>query len=447
MKLDRTNKWLLVTVAVLGGLALLRFAEGLRPAETIWSIDAISEPAVTRVTWTTPEGRLVLERADSGWRIVEPIARSADRELISTLLRDWSEGFAPDLRLDSRPSAQALEAVGLDDVQRSELKIEGTTGTLAHLLLGEKIAGGSHYVQQPGRAGVFRGRVPGSFRLGIDPDAWRDKRLFPFAKDDLAALNLQSPKGSFEFRRVETDTRAYWEGVAPAGFAPSSRALDQMGRSLANLKAKRILEGDVAATARPTTGLDEPVMVVRATTESGRTYVLRFGAKDGAQQTVFAEIDGDERLFTLASSVLGQFDKSPDDLRDKTVLSFRRTDEPVVTWSEHDRSVVVEPDGERDWRVTQPADFAPDPRELGLAANSLLNLQASELRFEPHPALPEAGPQIKVSTADGDQLLSIAPEPDADGKYVAVVAGAEPVYVLRGAVVERLLRVFRGEPE
>ncbi len=446
MKLDRTNQLLLATVAVLGGLALLRFADGLRPAETIWSVDPISEPAVTQVTWTTPEGRLVLDRVDSGWMIREPIERPADREKLSTLLRDWSEGFAPDLRLDPRPSAEALAAAGLDEAHRSELRIEGPSGTLAHLLMGAKIAGGSHYVQRPGRPGLFRGRVPGGYRLDIDPDAWRDTRLFPFAKDDLAGLTIEGPHGAFAFRRVEEPDRAFWEGVSPAGFVPSSQALDQMGRSLANLQAKKILEGDDAAAARIAGGLEAPVLVVVATTEGGRTYTLRFGAEDAQDKTVLAEIDGDARLFRLAAGVLRQFDKDAETLRDKTALRFRRTDGPVITWSENERIVVIEPAGERDWTVVRPGDFTPDPRELGLAANSLLNLRAAELRFEERPLLPKAAPMIQVQTADGaSQSIQIAPEPDADGKYVAVVAGKEATFVLRGAVVERLLRVFRGE--
>ncbi len=438
MKLDRTNQLLLATLVLLGALAGLRLLDDLRPPEALWSVPPVSPPAVQAIRWTTPDGAIVLARADSGWRIAEPIDRPADAEKIGTLLRDWSEGFTPDLRLDPRPSSATLASVELDDALRSELVLEGASGPLAHLLMGKKIGGGSHYVQRPGEDSLFRGRVPGSFRLSTDPDAWRDVRLFPFAKDDLAELTIEGSHGRFVFARVETTERAFWEGREPAGFAPSSRALDQMGRSLGNLKAQKILEG---ADASPVT---EATMTVTARTEGGATYTLRFGAEDEASKTVPASIDGDDRSFVLSAAVLRQFDKPAAQLRDKTVVRFRRPEEPRITWTEGDRRVVVVPAGERDWRIEEPAGFAPEEAQLKLAANSLLNLQAAEV-IDEATELPGGGPTILIETTDGAQTLRLAPAPDEQGRHLAQVDGRAETFVLRGAVVERLLTTLRGE--
>jgi hypothetical protein len=446
MKLDRTNQLLLATVVVLGGIAALRFYDSLRPAEALWHVAPFQPQAVTGIEYRTPEGTLTLTRADSGWMMESPSRLSAEGDKVTTFLKDWGEGFSPDLRLDARPSKESLATFGLGDEVRSDLTITGTTGTITQLQLGAKIAGGSHYLQQPGDPSVYRGRVPGVFRLAVDADAWRDKRLFPFAKDDLAALSIDGPKGAFEFARVETTERAWWTGVAPAGFEPSSRALDTLGRSLGNLKASRVVDDDEAASLRPQAGLETPRLSIVATTESGQRHTLRFGAEEQAGSTVWAAIDGDPRLFVLPKSVERQFDKGEDDLRDKTALHFRRNDQPQVTWTEGATRVVLEPEGQREWRVLEPAGFAADSRELGLAANSLLNLQAAELRFDAPLELPDDGPRIEVVTGDLTQVLRISAEPDASGGYLATVQGRAPVFVLRGAVVERLLRVFRQQP-
>ena len=132
--------------------------------------------------------------------------------------------------------------------------------------------------------------------------------------------------------------------------------------------------------------------------------------------------------------------------RDGTeALRLCRDEEPTVRWSENERIVEVVPEGQRDWKVVRPADFAPPSQELSLAANSLLNLQATEVLFVEHPKWPKAGPRIEIETTGGTQVLTIAPQPDAEGRHLAVVSGREPVFGLRGAVVERLLRTFRGE--
>jgi hypothetical protein len=446
MKLDRTNQLLLATVVILGVIAGLRFLDSLKPPAALWSVDGIQSPSVLSIEYVTPEGTLRLARSDSGWLLELPRELPADTKKVDTFLRDWTEGFAPDLRLDPRPSGDALEQFGLDDAHRSELRIEGNQGTLAHVFVGKTIAGGSHYLVQPGEPSVYRGRVPGVFRLAPDADEWRDKRLFPFEKDDLSGLVLQGGKGDFEFARAETTDRAFWTGVRPEGFEPASRSLDAMGRSLGNLKAQRILEGDEAEAARADAGLADPTLVVRATTESGRVWLLRFGAEETPNETVWASIDDDPRLFVLPKSIHRQFDKDLDDLRDKTVVHFRRDEEPTVQWSENERIVRVSPDGQRGWTVLSPPDFAPDPQQLSLAANSLLNLQATEVLFEEHPRWPKAGPRIEIITASGTKVVTISPEPDEQGRHLAVVSGREPVFVLRGAVVERLLRVFRGQP-
>ncbi len=446
MKLDRTNQLLLATVVILGVIAGLRFYESLQPPAALWSVAPFQGAAVTSVEYTGPDGTLRLVRSDSGWMLEEPRALPADTKKVDGLLRDWSEGFAPDLRLDPKPSGDALTQYGLDEAQRAELRIEGAQGTLVHLVLGKKIAGGSHYVVEPGEPSVYRGRVPGAHRLVVDADEWRDKRLFPFEKDDLAGLQIIGDRGHWEFARTETTDRAFWSAVRPEGFEVSSRSLDAMGRSLGNLKAKEILEGDEAAAARAGSGLEEEAaLTVQATTESGRTWELRFGTEEVEEHTVWASIDEDPRLFVLPSSVLRQFDKELEELRDKTVIRFRRDEEPTVRWSENERIVEVVPEGQRDWKVVRPADFAPPSQELSLAANSLLNLQATEVLFVEHPKWPKAGPRIEIETTGGTQVLTIAPQPDAEGRHLAVVSGREPVFVLRGAVVERLLRTFRGE--
>lgn len=445
MKLDRTNQLLLATVVILGLVAGLRFYESLKPPAALWSVAAIQAPSVTSLEYVSSEATLRLVRSDSGWMLEEPRSLPADSKKVDTLLRDWAEGFAPDLRLDPKPSDEALEQFGLDEAQRAELRIEGNQGTLAHLLIGKKIAGGSHYVIKPGEPAVYRGRVPGAFRLVTDEQEWRDKRLFPFEKDDLANLQVIGERGHFEFVRTETTERAFWTGVRPEGFEPSSRSLDAMGRSLGNLKAQRILEGDEAEATRAVAGLEQPSLTVRATTESGRTWELRFGVDDEEDTTVWASIDDDPRLFVLPKSIQRQFDKDLEELRDKTVVRFRRDDEPRVRWSESERIVEVVPEGQRDWTVVRPAGFEPPTQELSLAANSLLNLQATEVLFIDHPRWPKAGPRIEIETTSGSQVLTIAPEPDEQGRHLAVVSGREPVFVLRGAVVERLLQVFRGE--
>jgi hypothetical protein len=225
--MDRTNQLLLGTAAILILLTAGRIWQESQPPAPLWTLAPVSPSDVTAVSLTAPGGSVRIERAADGWRLVEPVARVADRSKVQDLLRDWSDGFEADLKLVERPTAEELASFELDEARRTTLRLEGTPVALR---LGRPVSGGSHFVQSAAGGPVFRGRVPGAFRLQGDEGAWRDRRLFPFAKDDLSALVLEGTHGRFAFERVETPERAWWRAGPGTEFEPSSRTLDSMGR-------------------------------------------------------------------------------------------------------------------------------------------------------------------------------------------------------------------------
>jgi hypothetical protein len=443
MTLDRTNRLLLGTAAVLILLTAARIWQQTRPIPSLFIVPAVVEDDATSLWFKTPDGELQIDRADSGWKIVKPAEMTADSKKVEMLLRDWGEAFSPDLRLLDSASDAELEQFGLDEKGRTELRVSGKAGTLVDLRVGKAIAGGSNWLQRADDPAVYRGRVPGGYRLKPLTDEWRDKRLFPFEKDDLAALSLQSKVRDYRFIRTEADTKASWSAEKPEKFVVSSRSLDTLGRSLANLKAQKILEGAEADEARPKAGFDTPRLTVVAETESGASYTLKFAAEQDPNRTVYAQLGDDNRVFVLPIANLRQFDKDAQEWRDKTVVQFTRDDQTSVTYSEGERRIVAVPEAERDWKIEEPEGFRPSPKELNLAVNSLLNLQATEVAEGVDAGIEGGGPAVTIRTKEGEQILRIGRSPEK-GKYYATVDGKKDVYVLRDAVVTRILETFRG---
>lgn len=430
--MDRTNQLLLGTAAILILLTAGRIWQESQPPAPLWTLAPVSPSDVTAVSLTAPGGSVRIERAADGWRLVEPVARVADRSKVQDLLRDWSDGFEADLKLVERPTAEELASFELDEARRTTLRLEGTPVALR---LGRPVSGGSHFVQSAAGGPVFRGRVPGAFRLQGDEGAWRDRRLFPFAKDDLSALVLEGTHGRFAFERVETPERAWWRAGPGTEFEPSSRTLDSMGRSLANLEALRILEGPEALEARAAAALDLPVLQATATTRGGEAYTLRFGAE--AEGGRYADLLGDERVFVVPGATWRVFDKDEAALLDKTVVRFERAPGHRIALRSEGGEVIVEPVGEREWRLKAPPGADLDSRELNLAANSLLNLQASEILA----AAPDGEhiASLLVDTAEGEVTLRLTRDGE---RVIAEVDGRSGAYLLRGAVMERLLRLL-----
>ena len=431
MKLDRTNQLLLGSAVVLLAATGLRIWQDGRPPPPLFVIEPIQAMRVQAIDLTQGERHLRLEHGER-WAITEPRALSADEDRLGAFLRDWAAGFTPDLRL--LPGDVGLEAWGLDEASRTTLRIEGEGGPIAELYLGARLSGGSHYVGRPRDDGVYRGRVPGSHRLDLDEAKWRDSRLFPFAKDDLASMVIEGANGRLGFRRVETDDRAFWTAADGTDFEPSSRALDGIGRSLCDVKASAILEGAEAEAARPGAALGQSVVTL--TTEAGEAWTLRLGGE--AEGGIWAAIDGDARLFVVSRAVATQLDKDRSALRDRTVLRFDRSPNARITWRQGEHRLVLAAEGARGWTIAEPPGWGPTD-ELDLAANSLVNLQALEVLDVPHPAIGDGAVRIDVS--DAGQTTTVHLVPDGE-RWLAFDEQRPATFVLRGAVLERLLRVF-----
>ncbi len=443
MRIDRTNRMLLLTAMLLLGATGLRIWQDSQPPAPLWSLTALDLATVTAVEMQKGEERLVIEKADSGWMLREPRELTADKTKLENLLRDWAKAWGPDLKLMEDPDDEDLVQFGLDAASRTELHVRVAGGEHCALELGKGTTGGSQYLRRVGDHAVYRGRVPGSWQLKLGEDEWRDKRLFPFEKDDLSGLDLKTTTGTFRFVRTETEKEARWSAVAPTDFDVSSRQLDVLGRALAGLKAQRILEGTEAIDARTKAGLEAARVRVVATTEGGKAYVLSLGAEADVGRTTYAGIDGDERVFVLTMATFRQLDKKLDDLRDKTVVHFVRDDAVSVEWSEGGRTVRIEPDGEHDWDVKEPVGFDPGPKDLVLAANSLLNLQAAEIVDGADAGLLPDGPVVTVTTKDGSKQVLRLGAAAGDGKIYARVDGRSPTFILRTAVTDRLAKTFR----
>lgn len=428
MKLDRTNQLLLATSVVLLFATGLRLWSDGRPAAPLFEIPPLQALHVRAIDVKQGDQHIRLERGER-WALVEPRALPADEATIGEFLRDWGPGFRPDLRLP--PSDQGLDTWGLDEARRTSLRIEDAEGARVELHLGAPTAGGGRYLQRVGEPGVYRGRVPGSHRLSLDVADWQDQRLFSFTKDDLAHLGLETVHGTFGFDRVETPERASWQAAQGTAFSPSSRTLDGIARSIADTELVEILEGADADARRPE-ALERAVARLR--TESGRAWVLRVGPE--APRGHYAAIDGDPRLFVVPTGLVVQLETPPSQLRDRTVLRLTRSPDLRIRWTQGAHQVVVAPEGARGWRLLEPATAAA-PDELSLAANSLVNLQAVEVLDD--VTRPPAS--VTISDHAGAQV-ELAPDGD---RWLAWDARRPETFVLRGAVMERLLRVF-GAP-
>jgi len=111
-----------------------------------------------------------------------------------------------------------------------------------------------------------------------------------------------------------------WQITAPEPYAADQSVVSSLLASLSALDADRVVE-DKASDLKPY-GLDDPSVTLDITLKDHTEHKLLLGDNTPAGSDVYAMLEGDPRVFTIASYTKTSIDKGLDDLRDKKLFHF-----------------------------------------------------------------------------------------------------------------------------
>ncbi len=231
------------------------------------------------------------------------------------------------------------------------------------------------------------------------------KRLFPDVEaEEIAwiALRVSDPR---EIRLERRDGR--WRIARPIDFAADAFAADGAANAIAQLRSESVVE-----EPRPPEvyGLEEPAALVRFEA-GGVEQTLRIGRETPVGANSYASIEGDGRVFTVASYQLSSFKKKLEDLRDKRILDFdpQAVERVGVRWP--DGRVAMERSDEG-WRMVEPVRAVADADSVDDLLSSLSFLRAASFVDEPDSdeAMGFAPPQFAVELALSGEAEGAEPE-------------------------------------
>jgi hypothetical protein len=192
-----------------------------------------------------------------------------------------------------------------------------------------------------------------------DPNATEEReRVFTVDATAIEEVEFRSASGqTTTVRKTGTE----WQIVAPVTAPADSGVMESLTTSLSSLDIQRVV--DEAPASMAAYGLEPPRFSL-AFRAAGSTDVRRihFGSKTPTGSDLYARLEGQPRLFVVASYLEDTFNRDTFALREKDVLKFA---------SEDVDSLAVERAGgpslrlvkkNSDWRLTAPvearADFA-----------------------------------------------------------------------------------------
>lgn len=144
-----------------------------------------------------------------------------------------------------------------------------------------------------------------------------------------------------------------WRLIAPKALPADTRAVQTLVSALALVASERLVDEKPADLMQY--GFASPQVEVLIDRKDGKKHKLLLGETSPLGTSVFARVDGDPRLYTVAAAVKAAVDKVWQDLRDRRLLTFY---DAKLVRIELNSIEFVKADGH--WSMTKPQAWRPD---------------------------------------------------------------------------------------
>lgn len=240
-----------------------------------------------------------------------------------------------------------------------------------------------------------------------DPEA-EARAIFPDVEAaQLDALELRTSDGA-DARLVRSD--GVWELAEPLAFPADGIAAEGLASSLATLESEAVFDEPEALSAY---GLEvEPTLRFEA---GGESHALRVGDKSPVGGNTYVAVEGDPRVFAVATWRINALEKALLDLRDRRILDFEasQVESLRARWPggevAAERAEADAPAGEG-WRLLEPLEARASGDTIEGLLTTLQFLRASAFVDEP-PSDEAAGlvdpsfeVELRMRGADGPPL-------------------------------------------
>ena len=440
--------------------------------------DTLRAEAITGVDMyqgSLPDQVLSMRRQGDGWQVVTYFDAPVRPSRIESLLQQVGS-------LEGELRADRADLIGEFDLEEEQaLHLRVYTGDAAdpalHLLAGR---GGrrSGFVRLAGESRVFNvdlnlHSMAGLWgeSLGNPPAAetWLQLRLNEIRSENVAAVELESPRGHFRFARVELEegegaereagAQGSWRSEVPeVDYEVNHQLLDRLAVALGNLRADDVADGSNTAAY----GLEDSVYRAGLTVQSGgemeRQVRMQFGYEvpgdemDGAR---YAILEGNETVYVVPGWSFRQLFPKGKTLLDLPGLRLQEDDVQQVALFSADNTVRLSRaaasgtagEGEGDstpaWQVDEPPlGFPVNQDGVGAWVEFLSRFVPDGLAPVNGAAVPAANsvPRVEITMQDATRhLIHLADGPATSAGQVVYLSGQDTPFVVEAATRDELL--------
>ena len=269
-------------------------------------------------------------------------------------------------------------------------------------------------------------------------DEKKQEKVFPDTQSDkIDRVSIKSDKGQTTIAAKQGDR---WQQTQPDTVPADEAEISGITSNLASLEVQRVVDEQPADLKQ--FGLN-PARIEVSFRQGGKDHTLLLGQKTPTGGDMYALVSDKPRVFIVASYLDSIFNKSPFDLRDKTILKFDRDKADRLEIETADRTVKIAKHG-ADWRLTAPVDARADFNAIESLLGRLNStpMKAITSNTPDAKALKEYGLETPVVTARvgaGSAQASLAlGKAAADGTVYARDLSRPMVFTVETALADEL---------
>jgi len=271
-------------------------------------------------------------------------------------------------------------------------------------------------------------------------------KILTLKEGDITKVDLKKKPGDSIV--LAKDSGGKWQITSPQTLGADQSSVSSMVSTLSSLSSDRLVE-DKASDLNQY-GLAEPALQVAITEKDNKSQKLLVGDETPTSGGAFARLDGDPRVFTIASYTKSSIDKSVNDLRDKRLLTVDPDKVSRVELNANKQDVEFGRNKDQ-WQILKPKPLRADAFQVDELVRKLSDAQM-EISSDSDAKKTAAGfasgtpvATAKLTTDSGTQELQVRKNKDDYYAKSSVVDGVYKVTSAVGEGVNKKLDDFRNK--
>jgi hypothetical protein len=274
-------------------------------------------------------------------------------------------------------------------------------------------------------------------------------KILTLTEGDISKIEVKRAGG--ESTTLERQTDGTWKITAPEALQADRDAVSGLVSAVAALNADKVVDEKPASVAE--FGLEKPQAKIVVTLKGGKTRTLSLGDETPVGGGAFSQVDGDARVFTIASFTKSSLDKKASDLRDKRLLTFDSEKLARVQLDVKGASLEFSKNAQNEWAMLKPKPARADGWQVDELVRHIKDSKldpalSADQQKDLAKQFASAAPLATASVTDASATQKLEVRKSKDNKYYAKSSVMDGCHLLAddiGKGLEKTPEDFRNK--